>query len=281
MALPLEGVRVLDLTSVMAGPYCTMVLGDMGAEVIKIENFPEGDASRRFDPKVNDESYCFAVLNRNKKSVGLNMKDPRGREAFMKLAAKADIITENFRPGVVKKLGIDYDADQSSSIPGVIYASMSGFGQTGSLRQERRLRHRRARHVGHHDDDRLSRRQAGQSRNRDERHRERRHGALQHPRRVHREAPHRQRPVPRDFAARSGACVDALGIGRVLRLRRAADRDRHAPSPLDALPGCTRRRTATSPSAATTTSCGPLSARASAANPNGWPIRASIRSRSA
>ena len=130
MALPLEGVRVLDLTSVMAGPYCTMVLGDMGAEVIKVENFPEGDASRRFDPKVNGESYCFAVLNRNKKSVGINMKDARGKEAFMKLAAKADIITENFRPGVVKKLGIDYDA-VSKINPGVIYASMSGFGQTG------------------------------------------------------------------------------------------------------------------------------------------------------
>jgi crotonobetainyl-CoA:carnitine CoA-transferase CaiB-like acyl-CoA transferase len=130
MALPLEGVRVLDLTSVMAGPYCTMVLGDMGAEVIKIENFPEGDASRRFDPKVNGESYCFAVLNRNKKSVGLNMKDPRGKDAFMKIAAKADIITENFRPGVTKKLGIDYDAIIKVN-PGVIYASMSGFGQTG------------------------------------------------------------------------------------------------------------------------------------------------------
>ena len=130
MALPLEGVRVLDLTSVMAGPYCTMVLGDMGAEVIKIENFPEGDASRRFDPKVNDESYCFAVLNRNKKSVGLNMKDPRGREAFMKLAATADIITENFRPGVTKKLGVDYDSISKFN-PAVIYASMSGFGQTG------------------------------------------------------------------------------------------------------------------------------------------------------
>jgi crotonobetainyl-CoA:carnitine CoA-transferase CaiB-like acyl-CoA transferase len=130
MALPLEGVRVLDLTSVMAGPYCTMVLGDMGADVIKVENFPEGDASRRFDPKVNGESYCFAVLNRNKKSVGINMKDPRGKEAFMKLAAKADIITENFRPGVVKKLGIDYDTISKFN-PGVIYASMSGFGQTG------------------------------------------------------------------------------------------------------------------------------------------------------
>jgi crotonobetainyl-CoA:carnitine CoA-transferase CaiB-like acyl-CoA transferase len=130
MALPLEGVRVLDLTTVMAGPYCTMVLGDMGAEVLKVENFPEGDASRRFDPKVNDESYCFAVLNRNKKDIAINLKDPRGKALFMKLAAKADIITENFRPGVVKKLGIDYDSVAAIN-PGVIYASMSGFGQTG------------------------------------------------------------------------------------------------------------------------------------------------------
>jgi crotonobetainyl-CoA:carnitine CoA-transferase CaiB-like acyl-CoA transferase len=130
MMLPLEGVNVLDLTNVMAGPYCSMVLGDMGAEVVKVENFPDGDASRRFDPKVNDESYCFAVLNRNKKSLALNMKDPRGKEIFAKLAAKADIITENFRPGVVKKLGIDYAAVTRFN-PGVIYASMSGFGQTG------------------------------------------------------------------------------------------------------------------------------------------------------
>jgi crotonobetainyl-CoA:carnitine CoA-transferase CaiB-like acyl-CoA transferase len=130
MTLPLEGVRVLDLTTVMAGPYCCMVLGDMGAEVLKVENFPEGDAARRFDPKVNGESYCFAVLNRNKKSIGLNMKDPRGREIFLKLAATADVITENFRPGVVRKLGIDYET-VSKFNPGVIYASMSGFGQTG------------------------------------------------------------------------------------------------------------------------------------------------------
>ena len=130
MPLPLEGVTVLDLTSVMAGPYCTMVLGDMGAEVIKVETFPEGDSSRRFDPKVNGESYCFAVLNRNKKSLALNMKEPRGRDIFLKLASKADIITENFRPGVVKKLGIDY-ATVSGANPAVVYASMSGFGQTG------------------------------------------------------------------------------------------------------------------------------------------------------
>lgn len=130
MPLPLEGVTVLDLTTVMAGPYCTMVLGDMGATVIKVENFPEGDGSRRFEPKVNGESYCFAVLNRNKRSIAINMKDPRSKAIFMKLAAKADIITENFRPGVVKKLGIDYET-VSKTNPGVIYASMSGFGQTG------------------------------------------------------------------------------------------------------------------------------------------------------
>ena len=130
MALPLEGVRVLDLTSIMAGPYCTMVLGDLGAEVLKIETFPEGDGTRRFDPKVNGESYCFAVLNRNKSSLALNLKDPRGKEIFLKLAAKADIITENFRPGVIRKLGVDYAA-VSQINPGIVYASMSGFGQTG------------------------------------------------------------------------------------------------------------------------------------------------------
>jgi crotonobetainyl-CoA:carnitine CoA-transferase CaiB-like acyl-CoA transferase len=135
MALPLAGVNVLDLTNIMAGPYCTMVLGDMGAEVVKVENFPEGDASRRFDPKVNDESYCFAVLNRNKRSIALDMKAPRGKEILEKLAARADVITENFRPGVVAKLGIDY-ASVSRFNPGVVYASMSGFGQTGPYGQK-------------------------------------------------------------------------------------------------------------------------------------------------
>lgn len=130
MALPLEGVKVLDLSNVLAGPYCTMVLGDMGAEIIKIESFPDGDSSRRFEPSINGESYCFAVLNRNKKSLALDLKDARGKEIFMKLAAQADIITENFRPGVVKKLGIDYESVRGAN-PEVIYASMSGFGQTG------------------------------------------------------------------------------------------------------------------------------------------------------
>jgi len=130
MALPLEGVKVLDFTAIMAGPYCTLMLADMGAEVIKVESFPEGDGSRRFDPKVNGESYCFAVLNRNKKSVALNMKDERGKEIFLQLARDADIVIENYRPGVTRKLGIDYPALKAVN-PDIIYASISGFGQTG------------------------------------------------------------------------------------------------------------------------------------------------------
>ena len=129
MPLPLEGVRVLDLTNVMAGPYCSMVLGDLGAEVIKLESL-EGDSTRNFEPRVNDESYCFAVLNRNKKSISVDLKAPQGKEIVRKLAARSEIVIENFRPGVVKKLGIDYE-DLQQVNPSLIYASMSGFGQTG------------------------------------------------------------------------------------------------------------------------------------------------------
>jgi crotonobetainyl-CoA:carnitine CoA-transferase CaiB-like acyl-CoA transferase len=129
MPLPLEGVRVLDLTNVMAGPYCSMVLGDLGAEVIKLESL-DGDSTRNFEPKVNEESYCFAVLNRNKKSISLDLKAPAGKDIVMRLAARSDIVIENFRPGVVKKLGIDYESLKQVN-PGLIYASMSGFGQTG------------------------------------------------------------------------------------------------------------------------------------------------------
>jgi crotonobetainyl-CoA:carnitine CoA-transferase CaiB-like acyl-CoA transferase len=130
MALPLEGVRVLDFTAIMAGPYCTLMLADMGAEVVKIETFPEGDGSRGFEPQVNGESYCFAVLNRNKKSVALDLKDPRGKDVFMKLARQADVVIENYRPGVTRQLGVDYEALRAIN-PGIIYASISGFGQTG------------------------------------------------------------------------------------------------------------------------------------------------------
>ena len=130
MASPLEGVRVLDLTSVMAGPYCSMLLGDMGADVIKIESFPDGDTSRGFVPQIRGESYCFTVLNRNKRSLAIDMKSAKGRDIVQQLAKRADIITENFRPGVVKKLGLDYESLHLAN-PGLVYASMSGFGQTG------------------------------------------------------------------------------------------------------------------------------------------------------
>jgi crotonobetainyl-CoA:carnitine CoA-transferase CaiB-like acyl-CoA transferase len=130
MALPLDGVKVLDLTNVLAGPFCTMTMSDMGAEVLKVENFPEGDLSRRLSPKINDESYCFAMVNRNKRSIGLDLKSPRGKEVFMKLAAKADVILENMRPDAKFHMGVDYESVKKVNEQ-IIYASISGFGQTG------------------------------------------------------------------------------------------------------------------------------------------------------
>jgi crotonobetainyl-CoA:carnitine CoA-transferase CaiB-like acyl-CoA transferase len=130
MALPLEGVTVLDLTQVLSGPFCTVNLGDLGADVIKIESFPGGDTTRAFDPKVNDESYCFSLVNRNKRSLAVNLKDPRGHAIVLALAREAEIVVENFRPDVKRKLKLDYDTIRALN-PAVIYASISGFGQTG------------------------------------------------------------------------------------------------------------------------------------------------------
>jgi len=128
--IALKGVKILDLTQFLAGPYCTMVLSDFGAEVIKIEKFPDGDDSRRTRPYINNESMPSAMPNRNKKSLAINLKSEKGKEIFLKLAKEADIVIENFRPGVTKKLGIDYEAIYQIN-PGIIYCSISGFGQTG------------------------------------------------------------------------------------------------------------------------------------------------------
>lgn len=133
--LPLDGVKILDLTQFLAGPYCTMVLSDMGAEVTKVERFPGGDDSRRLGPFINGEGYCFAMPNRNKKSVALDLKSEKGKDIFLKLAEKADIIVENFRPGVTKRLGIDYETVKNVN-EGIIYCSISGFGQTGPYSQK-------------------------------------------------------------------------------------------------------------------------------------------------
>ncbi|MBF8193816.1 CoA transferase [Nonomuraea sp. K274] len=131
--LPLDGFRVLDLTRFLSGPYCTMVLAELGADVIKIEQPGTGDDSRRLAPKINGESYPFGMPNRSKRSVSLDLKDERGRELFLRLAERADLIIENFRPGVVKRLGIDHESVRARR-PAIIYCSISGFGQTGPYR---------------------------------------------------------------------------------------------------------------------------------------------------
>lgn len=127
---PLVGLKVLDLSQIMAGPYCTMVLADLGAEVVKIEKPGTGDDSRQMGPYVEGESACFAHINRNKRGIVLDIKTQRGREIVHELAQWADVVIENFRVGVTAKLGVDYET-LSAINPRLIYCSISGYGQTG------------------------------------------------------------------------------------------------------------------------------------------------------
>jgi crotonobetainyl-CoA:carnitine CoA-transferase CaiB-like acyl-CoA transferase len=127
---PLKGIRVLDLTRVLAGPYCAMLLGDMGAEVIKIEEPDRGDDTRGWPPFASGESTYFMSVNRNKKSVTLNLKAPEGRELLKRLAKKSDVLLENFRTGTMEKLGLGY-ATLSKLNPKLVYCAMSGFGESG------------------------------------------------------------------------------------------------------------------------------------------------------
>lgn len=130
MAGPLEGLRILDLTWVLSGPFATMVLGDLGAEVIKIERLKVGDIARGNGPHINGVSTYFASLNRGKKSVTINLATQKGKEIFLGLVKTADVVVENFVPGVMKRLGLDYPALKEVN-PRLIFASCSGFGQTG------------------------------------------------------------------------------------------------------------------------------------------------------
>jgi len=133
MSGPLVGIRVMDFTRALAGPHCTLLLGDMGAEIIKIEQINGGDHVRRMGPPfINGESAAFMASNRNKKSVTVNLKDPRGREICVRLTQWADVLIENFRPGVMKKLGLDYSTLAQVN-PRLVYCSISGFGQTGPM----------------------------------------------------------------------------------------------------------------------------------------------------
>jgi len=129
--LPLEGIKVIDLSAVMSGPFCSQLLADFGADVLKIESPGSGDMMRDYGPPfVKGESYYFLLHNRNKRSMILNLRSAKGIEVFGKLATTADIILENFRPAVKRKLKIDYE-DLKGDNPRLIYASISGFGQDG------------------------------------------------------------------------------------------------------------------------------------------------------
>ena len=127
---PLAGLRVLDLTHMLAGPYCTWLLGSLGAEITKVEMPGGGDFARGIAPFAGGESVYFMSVNRNKRSMTLNLKRPGGRAALLRLAQRADVMVENNRPGVMRRLGLDYEAVARVN-PHVIYASISGFGQTG------------------------------------------------------------------------------------------------------------------------------------------------------
>ncbi|XP_076429066.1 succinyl-CoA:glutarate CoA-transferase isoform X4 [Peromyscus maniculatus bairdii] len=132
---PLEGVRILDLTRVLAGPFATMNLGDLGAEVIKVERPGAGDDTRTWGPPfVDTESTYFLSVNRNKKSIAVNIKDPRGVRIVKELAAISDVFVENYVPGKLAEMGLGYE-DVDKIAPHIIYCSITGYGQTGPLSQ--------------------------------------------------------------------------------------------------------------------------------------------------
>jgi crotonobetainyl-CoA:carnitine CoA-transferase CaiB-like acyl-CoA transferase len=135
MTLPLEGLRVLDLTRALAGPFCAQMLGDMGADVLKVEQPGVGDNARGWGPPFQGgESSYFLSVNRNKRSVALNLRDPRGAEVLRRLVARSDVLLENFVPGTLDRLGFDY-ATCRAIRPDLIYCSISGFGQIGPERE--------------------------------------------------------------------------------------------------------------------------------------------------
>ena len=135
MAAALEGIRVLDLTQIMAGPFCTMLLADLGAEVIKIENPRGGDDSRRMAPPYyNGEPASFMAMNRNKYGMAVDIRTPAGKQVLWQLIETADVLVENFRPGTMTRLGFGFE-EVHARYPKLVYCSISGFGQTGPYRE--------------------------------------------------------------------------------------------------------------------------------------------------
>lgn len=135
MSVPLAGYRVLDLTTFLSGPFCTQILADLGAEVVKLES-PEGDSARAIPPHfVGEDSAYFLGINRNKRSIAIDLKSPAGLDLARRLIDQADVVVENFRPGVAAKIGLDPAAIHASN-PRLIWAAISGFGQTGPWREK-------------------------------------------------------------------------------------------------------------------------------------------------
>lgn len=130
---PLDGLKVLDLTRLLPGPLCTLHLGDMGADVLKIEDTGAGDYARWMGPLQKTLSPFFLAINRNKRAMKLNLRADKGQEIFIKLAADADVVVEQFRPGVVDRLGIDY-ATVKAVNPAIVYCAITGYGQDGPYR---------------------------------------------------------------------------------------------------------------------------------------------------
>ncbi len=133
MTLPLEGIRVLDLSQLLPGSLCTQILADLGAQVLKIENPKTGDGFRWTPPLVKTLGSFFHVTNRNKQGMKLNLRDPAGREIFLKMVPQADVLLDNFRPGAMQRMGLGYE-DLKKINPRLIYCSLTGFGQTGPYR---------------------------------------------------------------------------------------------------------------------------------------------------
>ncbi|TXL77596.1 CoA transferase [Vineibacter terrae] len=130
MTLPLQGIRVVDLSRLLAGPFCTTILADLGADVVKVEALPEGDLYRKSPPFHGGESVSFLAVNRNKRSIGVDFRKPGALDLVRDMAARADVVVENFKPGIMEEMGLSYER-LSAANPRLIFASISGFGRTG------------------------------------------------------------------------------------------------------------------------------------------------------